>query len=156
MSDRCKENNAIQSCSFENDRPMPKRRGMNTLEACCALALLAFAGSIVISSLGQFRNSVRIQQQQFVANNELVSMAEQIKLMSLAELSDDPFKRLELSKLANAQLRNAKHDLKIEMGDQDIQERKITLSIQWETKPGVWQAPMKLVLFLYFDEPVAE
>jgi hypothetical protein len=124
-------------------------------EVAMSGAMLVIAMTLTMKVLGWVGTERRAWDHRQWAVQEAANVMERVTSRSYASLTPDSVRALALSPQAKALLPES--ELKVEVGDkrsaEGIGSKRIALHLRWRNRFGEWDAPVRLVAWIYDRRP---
>jgi hypothetical protein len=131
------------------------RRGSLLAEVAMSGAMLMIAMALTVKVLGWVGVERKVWDRRQWAAQEAANLMEEITSRPFGDVTTESAKKLALSPEARRLLPEA--ELKIEVGENDraggAGSKRIALQLRWHNRSGEWDAPVRLVSWIYRGGP---
>ena len=131
------------------------RRGSLLAEVAMSGAMLMIAMALTVKVLGWVGVERKVWDRRQWAAQEAANVMEQITSRPFGDVTAESAKKLSLSPEARRMLPDA--ELKLEIGENDqaggAGSKRIALQLRWHNRSGEWDAPVRLVSWIYRGGP---
>ena len=133
---------------FELSRKLKRKRlGITIAESMVSLLVLSVISIMMVRASYQLKGFTRVQHQRSVANQQLSQICESIYAMPFEQVTAEQVGKLTISPDAKELLVESK--FKIDIREKSKIEKRVELTLDWQTKPGVRIKPLKLFLWKF-------
>ena len=131
------------------------RRGSLLAEVAMSGAMLMIAMALTVKVLGWVGVERKVWDRRQWAAQEAANLMEQITSRPFGDVTAETTKKLVLSPEARRLLPEV--ELKVEIGENDqaggAGSKRVALQLRWHNRSGEWDAPVRLVSWIYRGGP---
>ena len=131
------------------------RRGSLLAEVAMSGAMLMIAMTLTVKVLGWVGSQRKVWDRRQWAAQEAANLMERVTSRPFGDVTAESAKQLVLSPQARRLLPEA--ELKVEISENDqaggAGSKRVALQLRWHNRSGEWDAPVRLVSWIYRGRP---